>query len=117
MNPFVADPEWGWWIVFYFYLGGIAAGSYFVATLIELIGSDEDRPLATIGYRVAFPLIGVCGILLIVDLDRPDANRLASSAASGSRTASSSRTSRAWPSAVSVTSATARRSCRAAFSC
>jgi protein NrfD len=71
MNPFVADPEWGWWIVFYFFLGGIAAGAYFLATLIELLGKEEDRPLARIGYRLAFPLIGVCGILLIVDLENP----------------------------------------------
>ncbi len=27
MNEFVADPHWGWWIVWYFYLGGIAAGA------------------------------------------------------------------------------------------
>ncbi len=72
MNPFVADPEWGWWIIFYFFLGGIAAGAHFLATLIELFGQEEDRPLARLGYRVAFPLIGVCGILLIVDLDRPE---------------------------------------------
>ena len=44
MNPFVADPEWGWWITFYFFLGGIAAGAYFLATLIELFGQEVDRP-------------------------------------------------------------------------
>ena len=32
----VASPEWGWWVVLYFFFGGIAAGSYFIATLIEL---------------------------------------------------------------------------------
>jgi formate-dependent nitrite reductase membrane component NrfD len=72
MNPFVADPQWGWWITLYFFLGGLAAGSYFVATLIEIFGQDEDRPLARIGYRLAFPLICVCGIFLIVDLNRPE---------------------------------------------
>jgi protein NrfD len=71
VNPFVADPEWGWWIIFYFFLGGISAGAYFLATLIELTGQDEDRPIARLGYRLAFPLIAVCGILLIVDLERP----------------------------------------------
>ena len=30
MNLFVADPEWGWWIIRYFFLGGIAAGAYFM---------------------------------------------------------------------------------------
>lgn len=72
MNLFVADPHWHWWIVFYFFLGGIAAGAYFTATLIELAGSVEDRALARAGYWVALPLIGICGILLILDLDRPE---------------------------------------------
>ena len=72
MNLFVADPHWGWWIVFYFFLGGIAAGAYFVAALIDLVGHDADRPLTRVGYAVAFPLVCLCGVLLIVDLDRPE---------------------------------------------
>jgi formate-dependent nitrite reductase membrane component NrfD len=72
MNLFVADPEWGWWIVLYFFLGGIAAGAYFTATLVELMGGDEDRELPRLGYWVAFPLVVVCGVLLIVDLHRPE---------------------------------------------
>ncbi len=72
MSPFVADPEWGWWIIFYFYLGGIAAGAYFVATLVALVGRPEDRAISRLGYRIALPLVTVCGILLIVDLERPE---------------------------------------------
>jgi formate-dependent nitrite reductase membrane component NrfD len=72
MNLFVADPGWGWWIIFYFYLGGIAAGAYFMATLIELFGSEADRGLSRAGYLIAFPLIVLCGIFLIVDLHRPE---------------------------------------------
>ena len=72
MTRFAADPAWGWWIVGYFFLGGIAAGAYFAATLIEAIGRDEDRPVARAGYRLALPLIAVCGIFLILDLDRPE---------------------------------------------
>ncbi|HXG11099.1 MAG TPA: NrfD/PsrC family molybdoenzyme membrane anchor subunit [Gemmataceae bacterium] len=71
MNLFVADPHWGWWIIGYFYLGGIAAGAYFAATLIDLFGGATDREAARLGYRIAFPLVVVCGVLLIVDLDRP----------------------------------------------
>ena len=59
MNVFVADPHWGWWIILYFFLGGIAAGAYFMSTLIELVGGDVDRRLARVGYRIAFPLIVV----------------------------------------------------------
>jgi formate-dependent nitrite reductase membrane component NrfD len=72
MNFFVADPEWGVWIIAYFYLGGIAAGSYFLAILIEWFGSAEDRPLARIAYAVAFPLTLFCGLALVVDLHRPE---------------------------------------------
>ncbi|MFO0965746.1 MAG: NrfD/PsrC family molybdoenzyme membrane anchor subunit, partial [Gemmataceae bacterium] len=72
MNPFVQDPDWGWYIILYFFFGGLAAGCYFAATLIELFGGAEDRPLARIGYRVAFPLILVCAVLLVVDLERPE---------------------------------------------
>lgn len=69
---FAADPHWGWWIVGYFYLGGIAAGAHTTAVILDQVGGERARPLARIGYRLAFPLIAVCGILLIVDLDRPE---------------------------------------------
>ncbi len=72
MNIFVADPQWGWWIIGYFFLGGIAAGCYFMATLIDLVGSKEDRELSKIGYRVAFPLIILCGLFLTLDLEKPE---------------------------------------------
>jgi formate-dependent nitrite reductase membrane component NrfD len=72
MNLFVADPEWGWWIILYFFLGGIAAGAFFMATLIQLLGSDADWELSRIGYWIAFPLIVLCGLFLTVDLHRPE---------------------------------------------
>jgi formate-dependent nitrite reductase membrane component NrfD len=72
LGRIVASPEWEWWLVFYFYLGGIAAGAYFMAALIELIGSEEDRELAKVAYYIAFPLVAICGILLILDLGRPE---------------------------------------------
>src|SRR5207244_177694 len=72
MNLFVADPQWGWWIILYFFLGGIAAGAYSVATLIDLFGSARYQEVARVGYWIAFPLVIVCGILLTVDLERPE---------------------------------------------
>jgi formate-dependent nitrite reductase membrane component NrfD len=72
MDLFVVDPGWGWWIVLYFYLGGIAAGAYFTATLVDLIGRDTDREISRMGYWIAFPLINLCGLFLTVDLDRPE---------------------------------------------
>jgi protein NrfD len=72
MNTFVADPGWGWWIIGYFFLGGIAAGAYFTAAMIDLAGRAEDRPLARIGYAIALPLILICAVLLTLDLHRPE---------------------------------------------
>ena len=77
MNPapsstwFSAPPEWGWLIVFYFFFGGLAGGSYFLAALIDLLGRREDRPLARLGYYIAFPCIAISGALLTLDLTRP----------------------------------------------
>ena len=78
MNFWVADPDWGFWIVAYFFLGGIAAGSYFIAILMEWFGSEEDLPLARIAYWIAFPLTVLCGLFLVVDLHRPEVSELLS---------------------------------------
>src|SRR5438105_14959105 len=67
-----AAPEWTWLVVLYFFVGGIAGGSYFIAALIDLFGREVDRPLARLGYYVAFPAVLLCGPLLIVDLKRPE---------------------------------------------
>jgi formate-dependent nitrite reductase membrane component NrfD len=71
VNFFVADPDWGFWIIAYFFLGGIAAGSYFIAVLIEWFGTPEDRDLTRIAYWISFPLVLLCALFLIIDLDRP----------------------------------------------
>jgi formate-dependent nitrite reductase membrane component NrfD len=68
---FTASPRWEWLIVLYFFVGGIAGGSYFLAALIDFFGRPEDRPLARLGYLVTLPAVGVSGILLILDLTRP----------------------------------------------
>jgi formate-dependent nitrite reductase membrane component NrfD len=72
MNLYVADPDWRWWIVSYFFLGGIAAGAYFTATLIDLATGERGRRLSRVGYLLAFPLVLVCAVLLTLDLGRPE---------------------------------------------
>ena len=69
---FTAPPHWRWLIVSYFFIGGLAGGCYFLAALLDLVGSPRDRALARLGYLVAFPAVLVCGVLLIVDLGRPE---------------------------------------------
>ncbi len=68
---FSAPPEWGWLITFYFFFGGLAGGCYFLAALIDLMGRPEDRPLARLGYYIAFPCLLLSGLLLTLDLTRP----------------------------------------------
>ena len=70
--PDPPPPDWGWWIVLYFFVGGIAAGAYFTAALLELTGDPRDRDAIRIAHYIAFPLAVICGLLLIVDLGRPE---------------------------------------------
>lgn len=64
-------PHWGWYVVLYFFLGGLSGGCYFIASLLALLGDARDRPAIRLGYLIAFPLVVICGILLIIDLGMP----------------------------------------------
>lgn len=64
-------PHWGWYIVLYFFLGGLCAGAYFIATLLLLLGDPRDRDTIRLGYLISFPLLLICAILLILDLGVP----------------------------------------------
>lgn len=64
-------PHWGWYVVLYFFLGGLSGGCYFIASLLALLGDPRDRPAIRLGYLIAFPLVVICGILLIIDLGMP----------------------------------------------
>lgn len=69
---FTVGPHWEWLIVFYFFFGGLAGGCYFLAALIDLFGRPQDRPLARLGYYVVLPCLIISGVLLIIDLSRPE---------------------------------------------
>lgn len=64
-------PQWEWWIVVYFFTGGIAGGAYLVSSVIELVGEEADRPIARMGYYIAFAMLPICAICLILDLGQP----------------------------------------------
>jgi protein NrfD len=70
-NPSFQVPNWGWWIVLYFFLGGITGGILFTASWLRLFGEPADRPAVRLGHLLAFPLILVSAIFLIVDLGQP----------------------------------------------
>jgi formate-dependent nitrite reductase membrane component NrfD len=64
-------PHWEMMIVWYFFLGGIAGGSYFTAAIADNFGSARDRAVARAGYLLSLPLVAACGLLLIADLGVP----------------------------------------------
>jgi formate-dependent nitrite reductase membrane component NrfD len=68
---FVRSPDWTWYIVPYFFLAGLAGGSYFIATLLRLWGERADEPAARVGYYAAFLAFLPCPILLTLDLTQP----------------------------------------------
>jgi formate-dependent nitrite reductase membrane component NrfD len=68
---FVRAPDWTWYILFYFFLAGLAGGSYVLACLLRLGGRPEDEPAARLGVYVAFPAMLICPVLLTLDLRQP----------------------------------------------
>ena len=69
---FTESPHWRWFITAYFFLGGLAGGIYFLTTMMHLFAKSPDRRMVRLGYLIPFPLIGLCGLLLTVDLGRPE---------------------------------------------
>jgi protein NrfD len=69
---FTEPPSWHWLVVFYFFFGGISAGSFVFAAMLDLFGRASDRPMARLGYLVSFPALLLCPPLLILDLSRPE---------------------------------------------
>ena len=69
---FTAAPHWAWYIILYFFIGGIAGVSFLLAALFKVFGRPEDRPMARLGYYVALGGAAVSGLVLTVDLTRPE---------------------------------------------
>src|SRR5574338_957288 len=69
---FTRPPHWQWYIILYFFIGGIAGGCFFLAALLQLFGRRSDAPIVRLGYYIAFIGSVISGLLLIVDLGRPD---------------------------------------------
>jgi formate-dependent nitrite reductase membrane component NrfD len=69
---FTSSPHWTWWIVFYFFVGGIAGSAFLLASMLHLAGRPADRPLVRLGYYTAFVGVLISGLLLTVDLNRPE---------------------------------------------
>jgi len=70
-NPAFQVPNWGWWIVLYFFVGGATGGVYFAAAWLDLFGDASDRTAIRLGHLLAFPLIILSAVFLVVDLGQP----------------------------------------------
>ena len=91
---FTASPHWTWWIILYFFIGGIAGTAFFLASLLDwgsrqIIARHESRvasgsrvgelssdrltarPTVRLGYYLAFIGVLISGFLLTIDLTRP----------------------------------------------
>jgi formate-dependent nitrite reductase membrane component NrfD len=68
---YVAPPLWEWWILGYFFFGGLAGGSYTIGTLLRFVGTPSDQRLARTAYLVSFLALLPCPIFLIADLGQP----------------------------------------------
>src|SRR5213083_3814977 len=65
-----ASPHWTWYIIPYFFVGGVAGGAYFLAAVLAWFGRPEDRPVIRTGYSLAFWGAVLSGLLLTLDLGR-----------------------------------------------
>ena len=70
-NPSFQPPNWGWFIVLYFFAGGVTGGVYFAAAWLDLFGDQVDRAAVRLGHILALPLILLCSVFLIADLGQP----------------------------------------------
>jgi formate-dependent nitrite reductase membrane component NrfD len=70
--PPLKRPHWRWEIVVYFFAGGLASAGFVVATIADLLGRPEDRPIGRAGRYLALAGMLVSPLLLIRDLGRPE---------------------------------------------
>lgn len=68
---FTAPPQFGWFIILYFFIGGIAGGALMLAGLLRLFGRPADRPYVEIASILALAGAVISSLLLVVDLSAP----------------------------------------------
>ncbi|MFN2291310.1 MAG: NrfD/PsrC family molybdoenzyme membrane anchor subunit [Anaerolineae bacterium] len=67
----MAEHHWGWLVAIYLFLGGMGAGAFLMAAVVELTGMRYRHkycPTALVGAGVSGPLILIGTLLLILDL-------------------------------------------------
>jgi formate-dependent nitrite reductase membrane component NrfD len=66
--PMLKRPTWGWEIAGYFFLEGVSAGSFLMASLAAQSGDKRLRPVTRSGHYTALLAFIPCPPLLIADL-------------------------------------------------
>jgi formate-dependent nitrite reductase membrane component NrfD len=70
-RPALKKSTYGWQIIVYFLVGGIAGAAQIIATIADLAGRRDDRPVVRAGRYVALLGTMLSPILLIADLHAP----------------------------------------------
>ena len=68
---YTGAPHFRWWIILYFFVGGISGGALLVASLLRLFGTREDTHFIRLGVYISFIGCVMSAFLLIVDLGVP----------------------------------------------
>ena len=68
---FATAPHWEWWILGYFFFGGIAGGSYALGTLLRFAGGPRHESAARIAFIASFIALIPCPVFLTLDLGQP----------------------------------------------
>jgi polysulfide reductase chain C len=68
---FAGAPDWTWYILVYFFVAGLAGGSYFLATFLRYWGTPADEPASRLGFYVPLPATVIGALMLTLDLTEP----------------------------------------------
>ena len=68
---YTGPPHFRWWIILYFFVGGISGGALLVASLLRLFGGREDTHFIRLGVYISFVGCVISAFLLVADLGVP----------------------------------------------
>lgn len=70
-QPMLKRPLWHWHIALYFFLEGVSAGAYVVATMSDLFAHGRHREMEKAARYLSLAALAPCPPLLVADLGRP----------------------------------------------
>jgi formate-dependent nitrite reductase membrane component NrfD len=68
---FAGAPDWTWYILVYFFVAGLAGGTYFLGTFLRYWGTPADEPAARLAFYVPLPATALGALMLTLDLKKP----------------------------------------------